>query len=129
MPRIQRNHIVVIYVVDKMSSKTGKSLCVVAVDFGTVTSGYAYRMGDNKLFVYRNWMCGENWESLKTPTCILTHLSEDGTHKLVEFGYQAQLKYLENLANQTPAPRFMFDQFKIKLKGEIVSICTMRKMI
>ena len=60
-----------------IQSKKQKSLLVVAIDFGTTYSGYAYALGNeykqdrNKIYTNLAWSSGDGQATYKTPTSIL----------------------------------------------------------
>ncbi|XP_060596211.1 heat shock 70 kDa protein 12B-like [Ruditapes philippinarum] len=70
----------------------GSALLVVALDFGTTYSGYAFSFRDNPLNVQTNkgWIAGsDQLISLKTPTCVLLNPFE----QFDSFGYEAENKF------------------------------------
>ena len=72
-------------------AKSG-GLVVVAIDFGTTFSGYAFSFKNQPSEVQKNmkWTAGSSkMISLKTPTCVL--LKPDDTFH--SFGFEAENKY------------------------------------
>jgi hypothetical protein len=69
-------------------------LAVVAIDFGTTFSGYAYslceeyRKDQSKIYIL-TWQSGDGLQTYKTPTTIL--FDKDGT--FCSFGYKAEHDY------------------------------------
>ena len=95
------------------------AIMVVAIDFGTTFSGYAFSFKSNKkdINMFYNWgSCVGIPVSFKAPTCVLT----DSRNKFVSFGYEAQNKY----SAMTPeeAENFNFYQkFKMHLHEKVVN--------
>lgn len=95
-------------------------LFVVAIDFGTTYSGYAYCTKDDfkenppKVHANTNWAAGgQGLLSQKTPTCLL--LSPD--QELLSFGYEAEDEYLSLAATNDHKNHYFFKRFKMKLHG------------
>ena len=89
---------------------------VVAIDFGTACSGYAYgkRTDSNTEPVYMNkpWHSREHrLESLKTPTCILL----DRKGKFHSFGYDAENKYADLASEGKHKEWYYFENIKMIL--------------
>lgn len=91
---------------------------VVAIDFGTTYSGYAFSRTDEykkdpmKISANTSWPAGTaGLMSMKCPTCILF----DKDKNFVNFGYEAEDKYsnlsLDNLHHEY----YFFKQFKMSL--------------
>lgn len=93
---------------------------VVAIDFGTTYSGYAYgRKGDlNHIHLNKEWNNKLGLPSLKTATSVLT--GPDG--KLEAFGFDAEYKYSQLLAKNDAKGLDLFKNFKMLLHNEKVCI-------
>lgn len=93
------------------------ALVVVAIDFGTTYSGYAYSFRDEykkdhtKIYSNENWQSGDGLITAKTPTAIL--FDEDGN--LDSFGYDAERTYSELLEGGDAKGYSYFSRFKMKL--------------
>ncbi|XP_062574079.1 heat shock 70 kDa protein 12A-like [Saccostrea cucullata] len=101
-----------------MSSQFSEDyLIVAAIDFGTSYSGYAYSTRHdfkrNPTEVSANRLLSGNYQSLKTPTCILF----DSEKKFDSFGYQAQSKYADLASDGSKGYKkwYFFQRFKMKL--------------
>lgn len=86
---------------------------IIAIDFGTAYSGYAYSMTSREKEsdpILKRW--GENvgLDTPKTPTCILF----DEKKKFISFGYEAKDAYLR-LDSEDSKKKFFFDCFKMSL--------------
>ena len=93
-------------------------LLVVAIDFGTTFSGYAFAWNDEKreIKMNKNWGDNLSFQSYKSPTCVLVGPAED----LESFGYDAEMDF----ANLYPKPgeteqHHLFRNFKMALHREI----------
>ena len=66
-------------------------LIVVAIDFGTTYSGYAFsfKSKPNDIKMNKNWGAELSCESYKAPTCVMTN--PDGSFH--SFGYNAENNY------------------------------------
>ncbi len=101
-------------------SITEKYDVVVAIDFGTTFSGFAFsfnhRDGSDDIYMNREWGSAQGFCTLKTPTCILLNPYK----KFVKFGFEAAEKYaeLEDAKDQT---FYCFDRFKMMLHKSEVS--------
>lgn len=98
-----------------------KHLMVVAIDFGTTYSGYAFSMKSDflrdPLQIHANqaWNAGKKQLlSLKTPTCLLL----DGSTDIVSFGYEAEDTYAELVLDERHHEYYFFDRFKMRLYQE-----------
>ena len=97
--------------------------CVVAIDFGTTYSGYAfqtrqqYENNKSKIFA-PNWIGAGAMISLKTPTCILL----DSNKEFLKFGYEAEDKYADLALDDEHGSHYFFRRFKMKLHRNPVSI-------
>jgi len=89
---------------------------VVAIDFGTSFSGFAFsfnhRDGSEDIFMNRRWGSAQGYSTLKTPTCILLNPNK----KFVKFGFEAAERYAE-LEDATDKSFYFFDRFKMMLHG------------
>ncbi|XP_013402235.1 heat shock 70 kDa protein 12A [Lingula anatina] len=94
-----------------------KELVVVAIDFGTSFSGYAYSYTHepSRIYMNKNWGNEVGCALYKTPTCLL--LRPDGT--LDSFGFEATEKYAEMEEEDCHKEWFYFDRFKLKLHTEV----------
>ncbi|KAJ7353743.1 hypothetical protein OS493_032613 [Desmophyllum pertusum] len=91
---------------------------VVAIDFGTTYSGYAFsfikNQGKDSIFMNRDWTNDDGVRTSKTPTCLLlkSDLSFDS------FGYEAVQKYA-GLQGEGNAGKYLFFQhFKMVLHSD-----------
>ena len=103
------------------------AIVVVAIDFGTTFSGYAFSFaGQSQIHMNNNWGDGSGMLSLKTPTCVLTRVSEDGdTHEFLDFGFNAQLGYINRPDDESPEEKSricLFNKFKMKLHTDDVQV-------
>ena len=87
-------------------------LVVIAIDFGTAFSGYAFAFNDEKKQIYmnKNWGARQGFQSYKTSTCVL--LDENGDFK--SFGYDAESEFVDNQDDY-----HLFRHFKMVLHREI----------
>lgn len=99
-------------------------LFVIALDFGTTYSGYAFssrsEFEDNPLKIQNNqeWIAsGASLLSLKTPTSLL--IKKDGD--FVAFGYEAEDKFCTALENESHKDLMLFRRFKMKLYNKMVN--------
>ena len=95
-------------------------LVVVAIDFGTTYSGFAFSFikdqGKDSIFMNRQWENEQGGHTSKTPTCLLLKpdLSFDS------FGYEAVEKYA-NLQDESNEQKYYFFQhFKMALHNDKV---------
>ncbi|KAJ7328611.1 hypothetical protein OS493_023880 [Desmophyllum pertusum] len=98
---------------------------VVAIDFGTTYSGFAFAFNDKtrKAGIHMNndWGDGHGGKTLKTPTTLL--LDPDG--KFNSFGYEAKEKYAD-LPQEKQRQYYYFELFKMELhKSENLSLETL----
>ena len=82
--------------------KKENSLVVVAIDFGTTLSGYAYSLWeeykkDQDKINMITWQSGDGLQTNKTPTTILF----DKDEKFHSFGYDAERDYAVMLEDGT----------------------------
>ncbi|XP_033842513.1 heat shock 70 kDa protein 12A-like [Periophthalmus magnuspinnatus] len=85
--------------------------CIIAIDFGTAYSGYAYSLtlNNQQLERVKRWERKSGADTSKTPTCILF----DENKEFVDFGYRARDKYNE-MCRKT-ANYYYFKDFKMEL--------------
>lgn len=93
---------------------------VVAIDFGTTYSGYAfssvkdYKTSKLNITINQPWNSGENrLSSFKTPTSLLLKRNGD----FVSYGYKAETAYENKLLDKTADKHefLYFRQFKMEL--------------
>lgn len=94
------------------------ALMVVAIDFGTSYSGYAFSTRNDfqrdplKIHANQAWNSGKKQLlSLKTPTCLLL----DKKREIVSFGYEAEDAYAELVLDDKHHDYYFFERFKMKL--------------
>ena len=102
----------------------GSSLFVVAIDFGTAYSGYAFASKqdyacDPPKYSTSSWQ-GSKLLSLKAPTAVLL----DENKELVSFGYDAENQFSELLSDNEHKAYFYFHQFKMLLHNQRVTRTT-----
>ncbi|CAH3155053.1 unnamed protein product [Pocillopora meandrina] len=89
---------------------------VVAIDFGTSFSGFAFSFnhkdGSDEIYMNREWGSAQGYSTLKTPTCLLLNPYK----KFVKFGFEAAEKYAE-LEDAKDKSFYCFDRFKMMLHG------------
>eukprot|EP00058_Branchiostoma_floridae_P027775 XP_002613266.1 hypothetical protein BRAFLDRAFT_68231 [Branchiostoma floridae] len=70
-------------------------MAVVAIDFGTTFSGFAFsfnhREGERGILVNKAWGNDQGYQALKTPTCLLL----DTEQQFHSFGFDAKEKYAQ----------------------------------
>lgn len=83
----------------KEERRSSDHLVVVAIDFGTTYTGFAYSFKSDPSKILASKWSGETLLSAteKAPTCVL--LSPD--KELIAFGYEAQDKYKELMEEDT----------------------------
>ena len=90
---------------------------VIAIDFGTTFSGYAFSFPgkERDIFMYTKWgECVSIPSAFKAPTCVLTN-----KHGRFEaFGYEAQDRYSNLMPEETDNFLF-FDKFKMHLHQKV----------
>ena len=108
-------------ITEQPKKKSRMKVYVVAIDFGTTYSGYAFAfMEDFKrdpLKSYTEIWQGSGHLSSKAPTTILLTNEE----QFDSFGYKAEEKYTELLENDEAEGWRFFKQFKMKLFENKVS--------
>ena len=58
---------------------------------------------------------------MKTPTCVLTELKDD-RYTFLDFGYDAEERYVTLLANRRKDSVCLFNRFKMKLYTEVSNL-------
>ena len=95
---------------------------VVAIDFGTTYSGYAFSFlkekGKDSVYMNREWLNEHGTRTSKTPTCLLLKpdLSFDS------FGYQAIEKYTDLQDESNEQRYYFFQHFKMALHSDEVMV-------
>lgn len=91
---------------------------VVAIDFGTTYSGYAFSLRSDfdkdplKIKANQAWVAGHKYHlSLKTPSTLLL----DKAGKFIAFGYDAELRYNNIALDETQKDFLYFERFKMSL--------------
>lgn len=110
---------------DDDSNTNIKNFClVVAIDFGTSLSGFAYSdvktpQNENPtIHHYQCWNSTAKYRDIKkTASCILF----DKNKKFVSFGYDAKLSYAEMNSNDQ-MKHYFFDNFKMELYNHKVRV-------
>ena len=95
-------------------------MAVIAIDFGTTFSGYAFSMKSNKndIIMNKNWGADAGFRGYKTPTTIL--LRPDGsTHS---FGFQAENEFTDLDEDERKEGYLLFQRFKMELFSHKVCI-------
>lgn len=97
---------------------TNDHLLVVALDFGTTYSGYAFlwrhefKTDPLKIHANQAWNSGGRaLLSLKTPTCLLL----DDKKQFIAFGYDAENQYADIVMDDKQDAYFYFYRFKMNL--------------
>ena len=102
-----------------MEDQCGESInLVAAIDFGTTYSGYAFSLTHDELKFYgpQIWNSGHGgMSSLKTPTSLL--LNPDQTFN--SFGFEAEDKFAELVADENHHEFYLFQRFKMKLHCKV----------
>ena len=103
-------------------SKTDK-LLVVAIDFGTTYSGYAFQWRheydvDKMKISTNNWTGSTALVSKKTPSIVLL----DKDKKFAAFGYEAEDKYNTLASEDLHHDYYYFKRFKMMLYDKKVCI-------
>ncbi|XP_060561090.1 heat shock 70 kDa protein 12B-like [Ruditapes philippinarum] len=92
----------------------GSALLVVAFDFGTTYSGYAFSFWDDPLKIQTNqkWIAGsDQLISWKTPTCVLL----DRSGQFHSFGYEAENHFATLVEDKEHQEWRLFRRFKMIL--------------
>lgn len=106
---------------------TSQYVAVVAIDFGTTYSGFAFSFNDKRgeggIHMNREWGSEEGRSTLKTPTSILLRPNKE----FDSFGYDADDKYVHFTAGEEKE-YYYFKHFKMELHKSkvtnIVSVCS-----
>lgn len=89
-------------------------IAVVAIDFGTTFSGFAFAFnhkdGEKGIHMNKEWGTDQGYSTLKTPTCLL--LNPDKTFN--SFGFEAQDNYAQ-LEDHEAQGYYYFEKFKMIL--------------
>lgn len=92
-----------------------KKELIVAIDFGTTYSGFAFApinaIEESDICVFRGWGRGQGFSFFKTPTCVL--LTPEG--EFYKFGHAAVETYAKHLARSEGQDLLYFDRFKLVL--------------
>ncbi|KAL4009139.1 hypothetical protein ACER0C_002991 [Sarotherodon galilaeus] len=94
-------------------------LVIVAIDFGTAYSGYAFSLTPSGAEIdpfLKTWGKELGLDTPKTPTCIL--FNED--KEFVKFGYEAKTIYI-NMQEEEAKKNYFFENFKMMLYGKKLS--------
>ena len=95
-------------------------LAIVAIDFGTTYSGFAFSFnkdqGDDSIFMNTVWVNEQGHRTSKTPTCLL--LKPDQSFD--SFGYKAVEKYTNLKSLSEEKEYFFFQHFKMFLHNDEV---------
>ena len=96
-------------------------ISVVAIDFGTSFSGFAFafnhKEGEAGIHMNKEWGTDQGYSTLKTPTCLL--LNPDKSFN--SFGYEAQDIFAE-LDEDQAQEYYYFERFKMILHNNEVSL-------
>ena len=97
-------------------------VAVVAIDFGTTYSGFAFSFikdhGKDSIFMNRDWLNEQGGRTSKTPTCLLLN-SDLSFHS---FGYEAVEKYAGLQVEGHEGEYLFFQHFKMDLHNDKVTI-------
>jgi len=100
---------------DSLLHREKSFLAIVAIDFGTTYSGFAFSFNkeqdDDSIFMNRDWVNEQGHRTSKTPTCLL--LKPDRSFD--SFGYQAVEKYTNLKSLSEEKEYFFFQHFKMLL--------------
>ncbi|XP_014823197.1 PREDICTED: heat shock 70 kDa protein 12B-like [Poecilia mexicana] len=86
---------------------------VIAIDFGTAYSGYAFNItarDEESDPILKRWGAKHGLDTPKTPTCIL--FDENG--KFLSFGYEAKTTYIK-MRGEEAKKHYFFEGFKLIL--------------
>lgn len=95
--------------------------CIVAIDFGTAYSGYAFSITPKNKEIepfLKRWGKEHGLDTPKTPTCILFDKHEE----FMEFGYESKTAYI-NMHGEEPKEHYFFENFKMELYGKVSLKC------
>lgn len=90
---------------------------IIAIDFGTAYSGYAYNItpGDEEIGpILKKWGGELGLDTPKTPTSILF----DEDEEFLKFGYEAKTAYI-NMRGEDAKNQYFFEDFKMALYGRV----------
>ena len=101
-------------------------MAVVAIDFGTTYSGYAFSLQSQfqndptKIYAFINWIPATGGMiSPKTPTSLLLKPNKE----FYKFGYDAEDKYAELALDGEHHEYYFFRRFKMLLHRNPVKLC------
>ncbi|KAK3610274.1 hypothetical protein CHS0354_029734 [Potamilus streckersoni] len=104
-----------------MAKRWADALLVVAIDFGTTYSGYAFQFKHDfandptKISAPQAWNGGKkNLMSMKTPTILLLNEKKE----IESFGFEAEDRYSNFCMDGTNEKYYYFRRFKMKLQDE-----------
>ncbi|CAG2217425.1 Heat shock 70 kDa protein 12B [Mytilus edulis] len=104
-------------IADQPTCTEDGNVVVVAIDFGTTYSGWAFslrqKFKDDKLDIQikNGWQSGDGLVTPKVPTCILYNENEEFN----SFGYEAENKYAELIDDNIAGDWRYFSTFKMSL--------------
>ena len=104
---------------------SSSKLVSVAIDFGTTFSGYAFSFRHNKENIQTYLWRAQNYESPKTPTCILFNPLK----RFHSFGLEAEDKYGELSRTAEAESWYFFKQFKLALHNTKVFFLSFQPFI
>ncbi|CAI5677930.1 unnamed protein product [Oreochromis niloticus] len=87
--------------------------CIIAIDFGTAYSGYAFNIGRKGKEIepfLKRWGKEHGLDTPKTPTCILF----DEHEEFLQFGYESKRTYI-NMHGEEAKKHYFFENFKMAL--------------
>ncbi|XP_035673083.1 heat shock 70 kDa protein 12B-like [Branchiostoma floridae] len=100
-----------------MAASSSQYMAVVAIDFGTTFSGFAFSFnhqeGERGILVNKAWGNEKGYQALKTPTCLLL----DPKERFRSFGFEAKEEYAM-LEEKGDTKYYFFDLFKMSLFKE-----------
>ena len=97
---------------------SSSKLVSIAIDFGTTYSGYAFSFRHDKTNIQTFLWKTRNYESVKTPTCILF----DSMKRFHSFGLEAEDAYAELSREGGANSMYFFKQFKLSLHKDKVCV-------
>ncbi|XP_044221319.1 heat shock 70 kDa protein 12A-like [Thunnus albacares] len=89
---------------------------IIAIDFGTAYSGYAFSLTSSEEQIEPNlkrWGKELGLDTPKTPTCILFNEDEE----FLKFGYEARAAYIK-MCGEEAKQHYYFEAFKMALYGK-----------
>uniref|UniRef100_A0A3B5MK83 Heat shock protein family A (Hsp70) member 12A.2 n=1 Tax=Xiphophorus couchianus TaxID=32473 RepID=A0A3B5MK83_9TELE len=90
---------------------------VIAIDFGTAYSGYAYNISTGEKEsdpILKRWGAEQRLDTPKTPTCILF----DQNGEFLKFGYEAKTAYIK-MRGEEAKKHYFFGEFKMDLNKNL----------